>query len=67
MDYLLDPVDFGIKYSKDYPKATGKEARAKYEEYNDFYTTYHQDNPERSNRKKNLNIVTSFVLYCKLE
>jgi len=45
MDYSLDPWDFGMKYKEDYPKATGKEGRAKYEEYKEFYVKYHQNNP----------------------
>ena len=45
MDYSLDPWDFGVKYTKDHPEVTGKEARAEYEKYKEFYTTYHRDNP----------------------
>ena len=44
MDYSLDPVDFGVKYNKDHRGATGKEARAEYEKYKDFYAKYHQNN-----------------------
>ncbi|CAG8511900.1 2192_t:CDS:2 [Funneliformis caledonium] len=36
---------FVVKYGQDHPEVTGKEARAKYEEYKDFYATYHRDNP----------------------
>ena len=45
MDYSLDPWDFGVKYKEDFREATGKEAKAKYEKYQDFYATYHRDNP----------------------
>ncbi|CAG8655042.1 8476_t:CDS:2 [Funneliformis mosseae] len=45
MDYSLDPVDFSMKYNKDYPKATGKEGRAKYEEYKEFYVKHYRDYP----------------------
>ena len=45
MDYSLDPLDFGMKYTKDHREATGKEGRAAYEKYKDFYAKYHQDNP----------------------
>jgi len=45
MDYSLDPWDFGMKYKEDHREATGKEGRAAYEKYKDFYAKYHQDNP----------------------
>uniref|UniRef100_A0A1D1XK08 Cytochrome c-type biogenesis protein CycH n=1 Tax=Anthurium amnicola TaxID=1678845 RepID=A0A1D1XK08_9ARAE len=45
MDYSLDSWDFGMKYKEDYREATGKEGRAAYEKYKDFYATYHQDHP----------------------
>ena len=45
MDYSLDSFDFGVKYGQDHPEVTGKEARAEYEKYKDFYTTYYRNNP----------------------
>ena len=45
MDYSLDSWDFVVKYTKDHRGATGKEERAEYEKYKDFYAKYHQDNP----------------------
>ena len=33
------------KYGKDCPSATFEETDAAYNEYKDFYTTYHRDNP----------------------
>ncbi|CAG8670077.1 10999_t:CDS:1, partial [Paraglomus occultum] len=34
-----------MKYGRDYPNATLKEASAAYEAYKDFYAKFHQENP----------------------
>src|SRR5438105_40430 len=45
MDYSLDSWDFGAKHGRDFREATGKEIRAVYEEYRDFYAKHHHAHP----------------------